>query len=511
MESKKTMRPSLFALSPILLGGALLVLGSCEGTTSGTETGSQISLQGRVLDKDNAPVAGVTVRLAKTGLADTTDFQGQYHILKDTAIQAQPGVLDTLVFLQDSQRVAELEVTRWVETFPDVKLIQRSVTGRFTIADPGIDKVEAVLSGTGIPPGRPVVGEFFYNRPANEYSGFLYFPPGGSASFYTIYINVYDTNDVLIGRSDTISFNGLAGDITIPVFDPGNARQSGWTLQASGTSVLYSSVYFFDLNRGWISGGPPSLKTLDGGTVWAGHSIAMTDQIQFINGDTGWALEHNGYVRKTIDGGSSWVALIAITPYGFHFLNNDTGWVVGYNGQIQRTTDGGSTWVFQSSGTVERFYSVQFVDAQTGWAAGGYNLVARTVDGGANWTTQNIAAATLHCVHFANASLGLAVGNDGFMARTTDGGATWARINLIANHLYSVRFQNTDTAWVVGDSGTILTTTDGGITWARQNSGTIFSLRSVYFVNANTGWAVGERGTILKTTTGGRAPAPAPN
>lgn len=510
MKSKILTHPILLALSPLLLVGALLFLVSCIGTTSGTETGNQINLQGKVLGKDNTPVAGVTVRLAKTGLRDTTDFQGRYHILKDTSVAIQSGVLDTLVFLQDNQRVAELEVTQWVETFPDVKLIQRNVRGLFTITDPGISRVEAVLTGTGIPQGHPVVAEFFYNKPVQEYSGFLNFRPGGSTSKFAVYINVYDVKGLLIGRSDSLYFNGLAGDITIPAFDPGNARKPGWFLEANLQEI--KNVYFPDINTGWAIRRVDYIlcKTSDGGTSWAAQGISAR-QVQFFGPDTGWALEWSGdadTLYKTFDGGSSWVA-IDISPVAsfdnfeasaFQFINRDTGWVVGRGQIIMKTTDGGSTWVIQSP-YVEfglDYGWVQFIDGQTGWANNGY--LSRTTNGGATWTKLNFSALD---VHFANAHLGLAVTFSSGLARTTDGGVTWTPIKGVPDSLNSVRFINADTAWAVGNYGIILITTDGGITWDRQSGGTNQYLWSIFFVNANTGWVGGSQGTF-KTTTGGK-------
>ncbi|MEO7425761.1 MAG: hypothetical protein ABI036_11280, partial [Fibrobacteria bacterium] len=92
---------------------SVFLLGSCtSGTTSGTETGGKIDLQGRVVDKDNAPVSGLVARLSLTGLADTTDATGRFAILGEIQDPAKTGILDTLIILQDSQRVASVRITK---------------------------------------------------------------------------------------------------------------------------------------------------------------------------------------------------------------------------------------------------------------------------------------------------------------------------------------------------------------------------------------------------------------
>ncbi len=211
------------ALLAALLSAALL--GSCTGgTTSGTETGGKISLQGRVVD-NNGPVQGIVARLSLTGLADTTDALGRYLITGEKSTDpAKTGLLDTLLILQDSQRVATLGITKWVDSLPDIKLVQRGFSGILAVGGVAIGKVEAVLFGTGVPQEHPVVTEFFYNKPAEEFSGFVYFPASGKEATYSIYVDIFDTDGFLIGRSDTLSFNGLAGNITIPKFSAENVK-----------------------------------------------------------------------------------------------------------------------------------------------------------------------------------------------------------------------------------------------------------------------------------------------
>lgn len=248
------MRYGYLRSGAVLISGCLsalfasMLFVSCEGgTTSGTESGSKINLTGKVIGKDNAPISGVVARLSKTGLADTTDSGGKFLLEGDVPSgSGNSGFLDTLVILQDSQRIAGVGITKWVDSLPDIKVVQRGFSGDLEEASVEIGRVEAVLFGTGIPEGRPIVAEFFYNKPSGEYSGYVFFPASGKGAAYIIYISIFDEDGYPVGRSDTISFNGLAGDITIPVFAPDNVKLRALagndTVVAPGSKVILRGI-----------------------------------------------------------------------------------------------------------------------------------------------------------------------------------------------------------------------------------------------------------------------------
>jgi hypothetical protein len=130
-----------------------------------------------------------------------------------------------LDFRIEGRRVAILPIGKWIDTLPDVRLIQRNVSGKLLhgalLTDQDANLVLGILRGTDIPADHPVTAEFFYNRPANEYSGFLYFPDLGKSGTYEVLVQVYDGKGYLQGQSGTIRFNGLAGDLSIPAFEIG--------------------------------------------------------------------------------------------------------------------------------------------------------------------------------------------------------------------------------------------------------------------------------------------------
>ena len=50
------------------------------------------------------------------------------------------------------------------------------------------------------------------------------------------------------------------------------------------------------------------MKTVDGGRHWriVCAQLLHVDQLDFLNARVGWALLHNGKVKKTTNGGQSW-------------------------------------------------------------------------------------------------------------------------------------------------------------------------------------------------------------
>ncbi len=211
----------------LLIPMLLVFLSGCFNkdnvTGNSSQTGnSDIELTGRVLDKNGNPIDGVVAHLARTGLTDTTDNQGRYLIMGDISESSKKlsaeEVLDTLVFVQDGQYVAYLDVEKWVDTLPDVRLVQRNFSGSLSGPTQDVYKVEAILNGNGILVDNPVVAELFYNKPSNEFSGFIYFPNGKNTMYYEIYVNVYNEDGQLMSKSDVLFFNSKAGDITLPSF-----------------------------------------------------------------------------------------------------------------------------------------------------------------------------------------------------------------------------------------------------------------------------------------------------
>jgi hypothetical protein len=131
--------------------------------------------------------------------------------------------LDTLVFVQSSQEIASVPIDSWVAELPDIKVVQRDISGTILPHDFTISKVQGVLTGDGINEESPLTAEFFYNEPVNQYSGFMYFPFTAGVRNYSVYVQVFDSLGRKVGQSRTIAFNSNAGNIQLPALDPTNA------------------------------------------------------------------------------------------------------------------------------------------------------------------------------------------------------------------------------------------------------------------------------------------------
>jgi len=235
--------------------------------------------------------------------------------------------------------------------------------------------------------------------------------------------------------------SGYAGKM-IHTTDGGNS----WTSQNSGSNTFLYDVFFMDENEGWAAGGDHGnyptfinyreiLHTTDGGNTWQvqlsqSHEPLLHD-IQFINGNLGFAVGESGRILKTSNGGNDWIEKMADHFYHFYgvsFVNEHTGFVVGeYLGlphvsTVFSTNDGGETWTNQTFGTDESLLDVYFIDEYNGWAVGGTATSASllyTNDGGLNWMYSETGSdKALSSVHFLDLNTGWAAGYMGTIIKT---------------------------------------------------------------------------------------------
>src|SRR5262245_18932185 len=118
------------------------------------------------------------------------------------------------------------------------------------------------------------------------------------------------------------------------------------------------------------------------------------------------------------------------------FLDAQSGWAVNSNGQILHTTDGGDHWNEQLQTPGVYLRCVGFANAQVGWVGtlAAAQRLFRTEDGGSHWTPVTNLPATA-----PSAICGLSVVSDQVvyvsgtnfpnrppgLIKTTDGGGTW--------------------------------------------------------------------------------------
>jgi photosystem II stability/assembly factor-like uncharacterized protein len=321
-----------------------------------------------------------------------------------------------------------------------------------------------------------------------------------------------------------------------------------WVPQNSGTGAELRSVYFTDVNTGYVVGynwdsvAVVILKTTNGGTDWIAQNsgtLFMLHQVYFPKPDTGCIVGDSGTILKTTNGGTNWLLQYSGTTKNLnsvYFTDANTGYAVGDSGTILKTTDGGSNWVSQNLGTNYNLTSVHFPVTDTGFIIGHSEIygqygtinIFRTNNGGVNWAQQYSDSCTGWCwgesnsIQFPDGNTGYAIGGfyghggggGQYLLKTNDSGYNW--IDLPYNQgTVAVCFADANTGYRIyryGEMGylesSISITTDGGENWIMQWSGSYVNLNSLYFPSADTGYAVGNinspmTGIILKTTNGG--------
>lgn len=264
----------------------------------------------------------------------------------------------------------------------------------------------------------------------------------------------------------------------------------------------------------------------------APFASSRTDDLWFINPDTGWAVNSDGNIIKTTDGGLSWVVQQSAPGVYLRcvaFANANVGWVgtLTRNRRLFHTVDGGAHWNVVSPLPAEAPVAVcgmSVVNDQIVYASGTNRpsdipRMMKTVDGGATWTAWDMSAqaSILIDTYFSDALHGWVVGGKAneptpttrdklkpVVLETTDGGLTWT--NRVAGHEaefpfgewgWKIQFLNDQVGFVSLENfneGAILKTTDGGKSWKRLKvndpRGNV-NLEGVGFIDEQRGWVGG--------------------
>lgn len=291
--------------------------------------------------------------------------------------------------------------------------------------------------------------------------------------------------------------------------------QSGWFQLTTGTSAGINSIYFIDVNTGYLAADSGRIfKTTNGGMSWdirIVNPLRYLTSIFFTDLNTGYVCGDSGYVLKTTNAGLNWNQLSLNSQtylLNIFFSNANTGYISDYSGTVFRTTNGGVNWIL-ITGTSYPIHSVHFIGS-TGYLSGGtYDVqgnIHKTTNSGLNWSSQYITAEPINSIQFIDNNTGYAAGGDpefgSILLKTTNGGTNWTQLlNPTFGWLNSISFVNSDTGYAAGLPG-IIKTTNGGVNWITQYINPSI-LTSIYMLNSTTGYATGFNGSILKTTTGG--------
>jgi photosystem II stability/assembly factor-like uncharacterized protein len=259
-----------------------------------------------------------------------------------------------------------------------------------------------------------------------------------------------------------------------------------WQQQYSSPAQYFLDVDFADGQSGWAVGARGAiLHTADGGVAWSAQGAASTrttfTQVQAPDAQDAWVLGHTGDAReavllRTVDGGIVWDSVLlpkGFTPLCMSFRSAEEGWLAGWGAKsaakVAHTTDGGVTWTVSTLPQLPKLaapLAIDFVDQTHGWITDlvmgdSSSVVLRTTDGGATWAAvgQTFADQTLTGLDFVDADHGW-VSGDGVWG-TSDGGASWQACveGLVAGSGLSA--VDTTHAWASSPLSGIVSTVDG--------------------------------------------------
>ena len=304
------------------------------------------------------------------------------------------------------------------------------------------------------------------------------------------------------------------------------SAQPGWIQQVSGTSQNLNSVFFLDVNTGFIAANNGIfLKTTNGGINWiliATGSNMNLYQILFVNSTTGFAATDTNIIR-TSNSGVTWNISIIGGGRSISFINLTTGYALKGWQTLMKSTDSGLNWV--QAGIIPTTWGVDrilFRNENTGYAGNKwyYNYpvpyylssIDKTTNSGVNWVLKYgsgmSTGAYISDIFFLNDLFGSSVHTimnlqtHFYFSKSTNAGESWNLVEL-TEQMNSVRFTDTNNGWTCGMNGIILRSFNGGNNWTTQVSNVSTRLNSVFMVTQNTGWIAGNNGVILKTTNGG--------
>jgi hypothetical protein len=544
------IRPARYArigaLAAMLAMVAALVLTACvqtEPNGGGTENGGAISLTGRVIGTGNTPISGVVVKLAHNGVTDTTDSFGRYVLSKATSEASTGVVLDTLQYSKNGQALARVSVLQWIDTLPDVEVIQRDISGLLTDSNTVITRVESVVLGDGIDSAFPVVTEFYFNSLTRNYSGFVYFPPATSLKNYSVQINIYGTDDLRIGRSQVVPFNSFAGNITVPPFGASNARpvaKAGIDTAVALGSAIELHGAAVDSFGGTISkwewnlDGAGFVTTSSGDTTFSRATHGAYPCILRVTDNEGnQALDT--VIVASVSHGVNWVSRTSGTSTGLLGVTWTGTQFVAVGGTVVLTSPDGISWtpVNMGLGSTGSLFSIVWTGkhliATTSTSSLGSATYYYSTDGitwsantlprlVANQSGPMIASAVDSTVFISSQS-----STNRFLARSPDHGVTWfvdtlppvPSVNGPISTLNHFARQGSLIVGV-GSNGISATSTGDGIWTWRTDMGSFprpyggvydYTMQSVVSTGTHV-VAVGYSGHVMRSTDGITWPTP---
>lgn len=205
--------------------------------------------------------------------------------MKNKLAKATANNKDSLRIMKSGQIITILELSSLICNVNDVFVLQRNIYGKIDSIGISFKRVEAILTYLSDTSNAPIVAEMWYNSATHGFSGFVYFVYTQAKVDYSIFINIYNEDSLLTGRSETIKFTSLAGDVEIPSFSPLNAipvanAGNDTTVSINDTILLHGTAtdtFGHVLKWEWDIGNTGSFSTVSlGDTVIIAPAIHDT-------------------------------------------------------------------------------------------------------------------------------------------------------------------------------------------------------------------------------------------
>ncbi|MBE2280016.1 MAG: T9SS type A sorting domain-containing protein [Ignavibacteriaceae bacterium] len=260
---------------------------------------------------------------------------------------------------------------------------------------------------------------------------------------------------------------------------------------------MLNGVEFANSQIGYAAGKKSTvIKTTDGGNTWvklehqllspSNHFVFLKvlDQDNILLFADMYGSFSGLAIYKSTDGGGSFNYIFGKSGEIFHdvdFIDGQTGWATGSNRAIYKTTDGGNNWstsfLPEEIGDV-RVYSVSFADSQNGLVTASDTLkLFRTTNGGNSWQLINLDYQwnSYSIKYFADGSAFM-LNNDLKLLKSTNHGESWDEVNSI-RFMYAgtkIKFKDRARGIIYGGfapSSNFTISSDSGSTWVNYSKG----------------------------------------
>ncbi len=236
--------------------------------------------------------------------------------------------------------------------------------------------------------------------------------------------------------------------------DGGQTWQPIPDVQESGA---FTDIQFLDSQNGWLLEHFTTYRTTDGGASWFEkhgdffESPIYQEEALFIDASRRFVITHleGAEIWETQNDGPDWDILYRrIRTVGYtdiHMLSDGALVVCSSDGDLLRSVDMGQSWTnfTRSPEDGERSYlrAMTLLPSGKAFAGGRDQSWLRSDDGGETW---EIPAATpgvnlVYCIEFLNDDFGLAGGymtpGHSNIVRTTDGGESWISHELAPGYM----------------------------------------------------------------------------